>query len=389
MTPRITVIVPVYNEEKTLSLCLDSLMNLDFPKEHLEIIVVDNNSTDATKDIARRYPVKYVFESERGRGAAKNKGIKESGNELIAFIDADCIADKAWLRNIIKVFTSKSIAGCGGRILSYKPQSPLEKYYELKGIFSKENKFCMRELFLPTIGAANAVYRRDVLEEVGLFDNSFIANEDVDLTWKVYLKGCLLSYAPEAIVYHKNIHRLTAFFRKHFESGYTYSYLLQKYAGLIKKSLVGYDDWLNLFFQLSQSAKAFFLALFTGKSTLEKIFPIFDIIKDVSFFSGRLYGLARLKLKIEKISSQPNLSNKLPCRIVNDEAIILDTNRDFHYVLNKTGTRIWTLLIEGKDTSEITETIANEYKADKEEVKNDLTSLIGKLKKEGLVSKPR
>ena len=378
--------MPVYNGEKTLSLCLDSLMNLNFPKDHLEIIVVDNNSTDATKDITRLYPVKYVFENKRGPGASKNKGIREARAELVAFIDADCVADKAWLTNIIEGFTNKFIGGCGGKILSFEPQTLIEKYYNLKDMFSKERAFCRMELFLPAIGAANAVYRREVLENVGLFDDSFITNEDTDLTWRVYLKGYLLSYVPGAIVYHKHPDRLTDFFRKRFESGYTYSYLLQKYAGLIKEPLLSHDDWAKFFSQQLLSAKALFIALLTNKDILEKTFPIFDIIKDGAFFLGRIYGLARLGLRIERISLQSNLTNKLLCRIVNDEAIISDTNRGFYYVLNKVGTKIWTLFIEGKDITEIIDIIANEYKVDKEEVREDLVGLIAEFKKEGLVS---
>lgn len=78
MGPKVSIVLPVYNGEKTLSLCLDSLMNLDFSKDNLEIIVVDNNSTDATKDIIKRYPVKYVFERKE---AVEHAGIKGLGNQ--------------------------------------------------------------------------------------------------------------------------------------------------------------------------------------------------------------------------------------------------------------------------------------------------------------------
>lgn len=383
---KVSIVVPVYNGEKTLSSCLDSLMELDFPKENREVIVVDNNSTDGTKNIIKRYPVKYIFESKIGRGAARNKGVRKSRGELVAFIDADCIADRKWLTNLIKGFTSNVVGGCGGEGFSFNPCTLIEKYYNFKYLGSQKRSLTTKELFLPQIATFNAAYRRNVLEDVGLFDDSFIANEDIDLSWRVFLKGYQLHYVPESIVYHKHPDRLTDFLKHWFEYGYCVSYLAQKYAGLIKKPIVSYDDWNKFFFQQVQSTKSFFTTLLMGKDIARKVFPIFDIMKDAIFFLGRIYGLARLRLGIEKIPFYPEPDNKVLWRMVNEGAIILDLNRDFNYALNKVGTRIWTLFIEGKDVSEIIDKIVSEYKVGKEEVKNDIIIFIDGLKKEGLLS---
>ena len=124
--PKVSIIVIAYNEEKMLPLCLDSLMELDYPEDKLETILVDNNSTDRTKDIIRKYPVKYVFEHKRTRGAARNKGIKASSGEFIAFTDADCIVDRNWIRRLVQGFDSDNIGGCGGRIVTYQPKNWVE-----------------------------------------------------------------------------------------------------------------------------------------------------------------------------------------------------------------------------------------------------------------------
>lgn len=385
MKRKVSIVSPVYNGEKTLSLCLDSLLNLDFPKENLEIIVVDNNSTDATKDIIRHYPVKYVFEGKRSRGAARNKGIKESRGELVAFIDADCIADREWLTNIVEGFTSEAVGGCGGEVLPFNPYTLIEKYYCFKGLFSQKKGLMTTESFLPRIATFNAIYRRDVLEEVGLFDDSFITNEDIDLSYRVYLKGYQLKYIPEALVYHKHPDNLSDLFRKWFEYGYRIICLLQKYSNLIKRPLVDYNDWIGFFVQLLKSIKTFFITLFTKKDTLEKISPIFDIIKDAAFFLGGLYCLVRVRLEIEKISPLPFPDDKILWRIVNDKVIILRPKSDFYYILNNVGSKVWRLYMEDKSTEEIIDIITNEYKTDRAEIKNDLVGFIDELEKENLL----
>ena len=385
MKSKVSIVVPVYNGEKTLSLCLDSLMNLDFPRDDLEIIVVDNNSTDTTKDIISRYPVKYVFERKKGRGAARNKGITESKGELVAFIDVDCVADRLWLMNIVKGFRDETVGGSGGEVFSLNPHTLIEKYYDFKDLFSQKRGLMGMELPLPRIATFNAIYRRDVLEEVGLFDDSFITNEDADLSWRVYLKGYQLKYVPEAIVYHKHPSRLIDFFRKWFEYGYTCTYLLQKYTNLIEMPLVSCNDCIVFFFQQLHSLGLLPITLFTGRDIVGRTFPILDTIKDVASFLGRFYGLARLRLGKEKIAPLPILESKVLWRIVDEKVIISEPNRYFHYALNNVGSKVWTLYIEGKDVSKIIDIIADEYEADKEEVKNDLINFIDELKNESLL----
>ena len=89
---KISVIVPVRNNEEMIGDCIESLLAQDYPKEDYEIIVVDNNSTDKTTDIIKKYPVKYLHEEKTGRGIARNTAVKTAFGEIIAFTDSDYIA---------------------------------------------------------------------------------------------------------------------------------------------------------------------------------------------------------------------------------------------------------------------------------------------------------
>ena len=102
--PLVSVIVPVYNRGEAIGKCIKSLLAQEYPKKKLEIIIVDNNSNDKTKDTIKKYPVKYLLEKEKGSYAARNKGIEHAKGEIIAFTDSDCIADKQWVSCLAEGF---------------------------------------------------------------------------------------------------------------------------------------------------------------------------------------------------------------------------------------------------------------------------------------------
>lgn len=102
---KISVMVPVFNSEKTLDNCLKSLISQK--EDFFELVVVDNNSTDSTSEIIRSYEkkysfVKYVFESKRGRGSARNAGINACNGNIICMTDADCTVPKNWIKKITR-----------------------------------------------------------------------------------------------------------------------------------------------------------------------------------------------------------------------------------------------------------------------------------------------
>ncbi len=103
--PKISIVIPVYNSEKTLRFCLNSILNQDY--YDYEVIIVDNNSTDNTSEVIKEFMkkdkrIKYVFEKKRGRGAARNAGIRRARGGTILMTDSDCIVPKNWVKEMIK-----------------------------------------------------------------------------------------------------------------------------------------------------------------------------------------------------------------------------------------------------------------------------------------------
>jgi len=124
--PRVSIIVPVLNRRESIGLCVESLLALDYPS--YEIIIVDNGSTDKSRDVVSKYPVKLVIETEKGPYYARNDGISIADGEIIAFTDSDCVVDRNWLKNLMRNYMHEEIGGVGGQILSYKPTTWVEKF---------------------------------------------------------------------------------------------------------------------------------------------------------------------------------------------------------------------------------------------------------------------
>jgi cellulose synthase/poly-beta-1,6-N-acetylglucosamine synthase-like glycosyltransferase len=205
MLPYVSIIIPAYNAQDTLHLCLDSIMRLDYPTEKLEVILVDNNSTDATAKIAREYPIAVLKETEaQSSYAARNRGIEIAKGELIAFTDADCVITKQWLKMLLSSCANSQIGCFAGEIKAYHPRTLAEHFAE----HDEENHNQKRELdvgYRSAVNTANVAFRRGIFQKIGLFNGDLKSGGDAELTWRLIEDGeYKIVYEPEAIVYHKH-----------------------------------------------------------------------------------------------------------------------------------------------------------------------------------------
>lgn len=185
----ISVIIATYNEEKNLPKCLEALNNQTLPKDEYEVIVVDNNSSDKTAEIARSYGATVVEEKRQGNTFALSKGLKSGKGEILVSTDADTVAVKDWLETIAKAFEDKRVVGVtgtatiesGNGIMDYIS----EKFFE----------YFLRANFL--IGKAhfvgfNFAVRKSVFDEIGGVNEKFTMSPDVDLGLRMSKKGKIL-----------------------------------------------------------------------------------------------------------------------------------------------------------------------------------------------------
>jgi len=212
-SPKVSVIVPVHNEEATLDDCIRSLIGMEYPKEQLELIFVNNSSTDRSQEILNYYKdeIKILYEAKKGAAAARNKGIHHANGEIIAFTDADCIVERNWLRHIVQPLQENSVGIVGGKNSSVQPCNKIEKYGEK--IHNHERAITQFKV-LPYAITMNWASRAAVLKGVGSFDERFIRSQDVDLSRRIFNKGYKIVYEGQAIIYHHNEKTLLDLFRK-------------------------------------------------------------------------------------------------------------------------------------------------------------------------------
>ena len=212
---KISVVVCTYNRCDDLRIAMQSLMLQDFLASDYEILIVDNNSTDRTKDVVLEFPhVRYLLEEKIGLSYARNRGIEESQGEIIAFIDDDARAEKTWLSVLNNVYKEEKDIGCvGGRVmLDWVAPKPTWLQPELDEVFNGINySDAGTVLSYPQVPyGTNISYKAGVFHEIGFFGTELgrigtklLAGEETELCLRIEKKGYKIFYKPEAIVYHR------------------------------------------------------------------------------------------------------------------------------------------------------------------------------------------
>lgn len=325
--PSVSVIIPVRNGEPTIEPLLESLQRLDYDKNKVEVVVVDGNSTDRTRDIVRKYPVKLIIERKEGLNTARNTGIRNSNGEIIAFTDCDCIVPSDWIRKIVENFKDPQVSCVGGsakgRDDDFISQYADNSIIPLMPFFKKREKLDMIRLFLHHPAGCNMAFRRKAFEKVGRFDESIrYGFDDVEIVERVCRAGYKMVLDPSVLVWHKHRSTLKEFLKQNFRYGKGSGVLLKRKGAKCVAStwsllsLTGFVAWLSLigsltFLTLTTSLLIFPLLLFGFTvmpllilmafylyKTLENkryeralTYPILDFLRGLSFCFGQIYQL--------------------------------------------------------------------------------------------------
>lgn len=219
--PYITIVIPVFNGEETIDLCLASVTSLDYPDSSYGIILVDNGSTDATLEIAQKYNITVLHEPDiKSSYAARNKGILAAKGELIAFTDADCIVTPGWLKHLVQHWDDPTIGCFAGEIEAYQPETLVEKFSDRAGILRQAGTLSCP--YLPYTQTANSAYRKEVFDKVGLFVPEMTSGGDADISWRMQKQlGLKIKFIPEALIYHKHRNSIGGLYRQYrkYEQG--------------------------------------------------------------------------------------------------------------------------------------------------------------------------
>jgi GT2 family glycosyltransferase len=213
-TALISVVIPTWNGIRHLPVCLNALRRQALPP--YEIILVDNASTDETTAlVARDFPEVHLIrlpENRRFAGAC-NAGIRAAHGEFVALLNNDTEANENWLSNVAATFRAHPEAGfLASKLRLFDQREKLHSagdFYSVRGVPGNRGVWQVdrgqfdTDYVFGACGAAS-VYRRAMLDQVGLLDETFeFSCEDVDLSWRAQLAGYSCAFARDAIVYHK------------------------------------------------------------------------------------------------------------------------------------------------------------------------------------------
>ena len=200
--PSVSIIIPHLNQIEGLARCLVSVGNQDYPRERVEIIVVDNGSTLSLTALQAAWPeVRFLREPTPGPGAARNLGVANAGGDILLFIDADCRAGAGWITAAVRVLLrrpGRGIVGGDVRIDFRHParRSALEAY---EAVFAYQQKMYIQRKHFS--GTGNLGMWAPVHAAVGPFVGIAFA-EDVEWGKRAHDKGFAIDYVPDMIIYH-------------------------------------------------------------------------------------------------------------------------------------------------------------------------------------------
>ncbi|MDQ2806271.1 MAG: glycosyltransferase family 2 protein, partial [Chloroflexota bacterium] len=215
--PLAGVIIPAYNAAHTLPATLAALRAQTIPAAQLEVIVVDDGSTDATAAVAAAAGVRVVRRANGGPAAARNQGAAAARSPIVLFTDADCVPAPDWVAAMLAPFRDPTVVGVKGAYRTHQ-RSLVARFAQIEFL----DRYA-RQAQQPTIDLVDsyaAAFRRAAFLAAGGYHPGFIGNEDVELSYRLADGGARLVFAPAAVVYHTHAATLGRYLRVKVNRGY-------------------------------------------------------------------------------------------------------------------------------------------------------------------------
>ncbi len=197
--PRISLYIPCYNVERFITRCLEGVMAQTHAPD--EILIIDDGSVDGTVDLARHFPVRIVrHEKNSGLAKARNTANREARNELVASLDADCIADSRWLETLAAEMSAPDIAAVGGKLVETVLESVADRWRKthMSQDWGEERIENPQFMF-----GNNTLIRKQAIVQAGWYDEFMRTHgEDADMSKRLAGLGYRTIYQPKATVRH-------------------------------------------------------------------------------------------------------------------------------------------------------------------------------------------
>jgi cellulose synthase/poly-beta-1,6-N-acetylglucosamine synthase-like glycosyltransferase len=217
------------NNEETIEDCLQALLAQNYPKDHMEIILVDGCSKDRTVYIAKKYPVK-IYQVALNCPAAYNYAQKVACYSILGFVDSDAKVEADWLRKLVSRINEPEVGGVSGSIDTWNVDNLWARSigYELKMRYQRIGRYTGR------IATMNLLLKRSVLEEAGGWAEDLPSQYDTEFGYRLSTMGYKIAYEPSSVCYHYNRPTLQKFYRQQFQYGKNTLRLYLKHGALAR-----------------------------------------------------------------------------------------------------------------------------------------------------------
>jgi GT2 family glycosyltransferase len=291
LAPDVTVVVPTYERGPIVARSLDALGRVESPAGGYEVIVVDDGSSPAHAALVKRTvaampEARLLRQANAGPAVARNAGYREGTGALVAFLDDDCAPARDWLVQLVAAFEREpGLAAVGGRVLPAPPTNWVSRFCAATEYSSGV------PVTFENAATANACYRREVLDELGGFDERFVhpGGDDPDLSARARAAGHTLRFVPEAVVYHSEFERPAEFVRSMYNRGLGEALLVRKHGGAAKAAA---RALLLPVFLARTSIGVWRRTAGKGGRTSRLGWLVFEAIGRVAFVAGSVRGLA-------------------------------------------------------------------------------------------------
>lgn len=281
---RVSIVIPCRNEETYIEQCLQSMVKQSYGIENIEILVCDGYSNDRTqeiiKDLSDKYnQIKLVLNEKRVAPSAMNLGIKQATGSIIIIFGAHAYMDKDYVKNCVKKLEDDDALACvGGKIINIS-ENGTAKAISLAmsspfGVGNALFRFSDKEQYVDTV--AFGAYKKKVFDEVGLFDEEFVRNQDDELNFRVTESGNKILLSPDIISHYYTRGSFSKLWRQYYQYGFWKVRVIQKH-----KKPASIRHLIPLFFVLT-------LGLGIVLSPFLKIIRYLLLLEVLAYFLGAL-----------------------------------------------------------------------------------------------------
>ncbi|NWF51627.1 MAG: glycosyltransferase [Nitrospirae bacterium] len=233
MDKKISIIIPTFNSAGKLIRCLESFKTQTINNKEYEILVVDDGSNDKTKEAVTNYPIRYIYQKNRGPASARNNGAIQAEGNIILFTDADCEPQPNWIEEMIKPFNNPEVIGVKG---AYKTRQKeliarlVQVEYEHK--YERMKKF----KYIDFIDTYSAGYLKNIFLKYNGFDERYpkASVEDQEFSFRLSQDGHKMVFNPDAIVFHEHSDNIIDYLKKKYKIAFWKAFLLKRHPNKIK-----------------------------------------------------------------------------------------------------------------------------------------------------------